>query len=105
MRFSFGEITTATGCWRRSARFTAEFRKLATLSVADAMRTLSSPADIEGAASAVMIPMIPTTTIISTSVMPAVRLVRLPADNVGIDPFAAGLSVGAEAGDLGVVPV
>ena len=40
-------------CWRRSTRLTALFRKLATLSLADAMRTPSRPAIIEGAITAV----------------------------------------------------
>src|ERR1051326_6887072 len=55
--------------------------------------------------------MIDTTTIISSSVMPAraarafppVPLLVLPTDDIGIDPFAARLAIGAEADDLRLV--
>src|ERR1043165_3497308 len=55
--------------------------------------------------------MIDTTTIISSSVVPRwvarafrpVPLLVLPTDDMGIDPFAARLAIGAEADDLRLV--
>src|ERR1035437_4039959 len=109
-------MTTSTGCWWRSARFTAALRKVATESAADTMRTLSSPAEAAGKLRPTIRAMMATTTTISTRVTPRRVRVRaslgctrrslmpplliLPTEDVGIDPFAAGLAIGAEAHDL-----
>src|SRR5262249_39338762 len=69
---SFTEMTRATGCWRRSARLSAEFRKAATEPVAEERRTLSRPAATEGNEIAIMRPMMATTTSISMRVTPRV---------------------------------
>src|ERR1019366_6546322 len=101
IRPSWGKMTTSTGCWWRSARFTAALRKVATESQADTRRTLSSPAEAAGKLRPTIRAMIATTTTISTRVTPRRGcLLVFPTDNVGIDPFAAGLAVGAEADDL-----
>src|SRR5450759_3821801 len=83
------------------------------------MRTLSSPAEAAGKLRPTIRAMIATTTTISTRVTPrrvhiapdpcgvprsrlrlGPPLLVFPTDNVGIDPFAAGLAVGSEADDL-----
>src|ERR1035437_8270722 len=69
-RPSWGETTTSTGCWWRSARFTAALRKVATPSTADTMRTLSSPDEGAGKLTPTISAMMATTTIISTRVTP-----------------------------------
>src|SRR5271157_683859 len=131
-RLSLGEMISSRACWRRSARFTAALRKLASESVAEARRTLSRPAEIAGKEMPAIRPTIATTIIISTRVTPRVGgrgpgawgrgkaaffpwpltpepwplfLLALPTDNVGIQPFAAGLSVGAQADDIRLVAV
>src|SRR5436190_12830862 len=106
--FSLMEMMTSMTCWRRSTRLTALLRKLATLSLADAMRTPSSAAIIDGAMTAVTSATIVTTTTISTRVTPAVGLrplLRFPTDNVRIQSIAARLTVGAETHDLGLLAV
>src|SRR5215831_3655047 len=128
-------MITSTASCRRCARFTAALRKAATESVAETMRTLSSPAESAGKDTPTISPMIARTTTISTSVMPrsycrppglqaraqpaTLRASRasvgqeadttgllLPTDDVGIDSFAAGLPIGAQADNIRlVVPV
>src|ERR1035437_3550786 len=105
-RLSLGEMISSMGCWWRSARFTAALRKLASESVAEDRRTLSRPADTAGKVMPTISPMIATTIIISTRVTPRPPpLLALPTENVGIQPFAAGLAVGAEADDIRLVAV
>src|ERR1035437_5697620 len=96
-------MISSMGCWRRSARFTAALRKLASESVAEDRRTLSRPADTAGKVMPTIRPMIATTIIISTSVTPF--LLALPTENVGIQPFTARLAVGSEADDIRLVAV
>src|ERR1035437_7910565 len=103
-RLSLGEMISSMGCWWRSARFTAAFRKLASESVAETRRTLSRPADTAGKVMPTISPMMATTIIISTRVTPRV-LLALPTENVGIQPFAARLAVGSEADDIRLVAV
>src|SRR5437870_1564102 len=67
-----GEMISSIGCCRRSARLTAALRKLATELEAEAIRTLSMPADMEGAETATISAMMVTTTIISIRVTPLV---------------------------------
>src|ERR1035437_1546920 len=117
-------MISSMGCWRRSARFTAALRKLASESVAEDRRTLSRPADTAGKVMPTIRPMIATTIIISTRVTPAafprprpakpagapsgpwpLPLLALPTENVGIQPFAASLAVGSEADDIRLVAV
>src|SRR5438270_1288417 len=91
---------SSIGCWRRSARFTAALRNVATESVADTSRTLSTPAEAEGNATAAISPMMATTTIISISVTP---LLGFPTEDIGIQSFAAGLAVAAVTDDVRLV--
>src|SRR5262249_644410 len=100
---SRGEMTSATPCCRRCAWVTAVLRNEATAPVAEDMRTLSSPAEMEGKESPTMSAMIVTTTIISRRVMPRSALPILPTDDIGIDSFAARLPVCPEAHDLGLI--
>src|SRR5215472_4222856 len=97
---SCGAITTSTASCRRWARVTALLRNAATELVAETMRTLSRPAEIAGNEMPTIRPMMASTTTISSSVMP---LFVLPADDVGIDPFTAGLAVGAHADNVRLV--
>src|SRR5215831_16536799 len=119
-------MITSTASCRRCARFTAALRKAATESVAETMRTLSSPAESAGKDTPTTSPMIASTTTISTSVMPRLSRVGLPAcpfvakaspaegqarrptllfptDDVGIGSFAAGLPIGSQADNIGLV--
>src|ERR1039458_1638844 len=110
-RLSLGEMINSMACWRRSARFTAALRKLASEWWARARRTLSRPADTAGKVMPTISPTITTTIIISTRVMPRAPaprplfLLALPTENVGIQPFAARLAVGSEADDIRLVSV
>src|SRR5262245_22969859 len=93
-------ITSTASCLRWH-RLTAELRNAATESVAETMRTLSSPALSEGADTPTISPMIATTTTNSSRVMPRrARTLLAPANNIGIKPFAAGLPIAAQADDV-----
>src|SRR5436305_11784648 len=94
-------MTSSIACCRRSARLTAAFRNVAIESVAETRRTLSTPAEADGNATAAIRPMIATTTIISMSVTP--RLLALPTDDIGIQSFTAGLAVPTKADDVRLV--
>src|SRR5947209_5358633 len=94
-------MATSIATCRRSQRVIAAFRNAATELLAEVIRMASSPAVREGETTASMIPMMVTTTSISISVTP--RRALFPTDDIGIDPFAAGLSIGAQADDIGQV--
>src|SRR5215831_830909 len=96
-------MMTSTASWRRCERLTAALRKAATESVADTMRTESSPAERAGKDTPTTSPMIARTTTISTRVTPRRFLFVLPADDIGIDSFAAGLTVRAHGDDIRLV--
>src|SRR5262245_16916042 len=96
-------MITSTASCRRCARLTAALSKAATESVAETMRTLSRPAERAGKEMPTIRPTIARTTTMSTRVMPRRFLLALPTDDIGIDSFAAGLAVGAEADDIRLV--
>src|SRR5262245_59646776 len=96
-------MITSTASWRRCERLTAALRKAATESVADTMRTLSSPEERAGKDTPTTSPMIARTTTISTRVTPRRFLSVLPADDIGIDSFAAGLTVRTQGHDVRLV--
>src|ERR1035438_4838192 len=112
-RFSAGEIANSMGSSRRSARSTAPLRKLATDCVAEAKRTLSMPAEAAGTEMPASRPMMVTTTSISMSVTPRWQakapaplcLLVFPTDNVGGQPFPAGLPVLAVADNVRLIAV
>src|SRR5436305_13453468 len=96
-------MISSTASCLRCARLTAELRNAATESVAETMRTASMPAVMAGKEIPMTRPTIATTTIISRSVTPRRLLPILPTEDVGIDPFTAGLAVGAKADDFGLI--
>src|SRR5262245_18180415 len=112
------DTTTSTGSCRRSARFNAELRN-ATMEVdADVIRSESMPELTAGKLIAAISPIRATTMIISIRVTPRVAqacdlgstgcnpgLLRLPAEYVGIHPFAAGRSIGSVRNDVRLIPV
>src|SRR5579875_3429541 len=106
--FSLGEITSSTGCWRRSARSAAALIRARIESEAERSRSESSPAATEGNVSPASNAISVTTTIISMSVTPRFPrrpLLIAPTDDIGIIPLPAGLAVGAQREDVRLIAV